>query len=298
MRIGSTIYVAERMIQGPRRPFVLSAPSGGHYVPGEGMAPHRFRPRFPSTRMRVPFFAAALLAACACAPAAAAQPDTLVRPGSGEVATAAIPERVDALHLYLGPGMRELAGRMRLRTTFATVQGVDAIIRTEATWVGDVMVLADSFAVDRRTLAPLYYHSSGSGETSVLLFSPGQVRSVFDDGPDTAVVEVPEPVFLSAAMDLVLAALPLAEGYTTRLAVFDPEEGVQTALVEVRGAEEVSLARGRRVPAWRVRVSRGGASGTYWMDRESHTLVQYVNPGRDVRLVRTGDSAPGRHDTR
>jgi hypothetical protein len=247
--------------------------------------------------MRIHPFAAVLLAACA--PAAAAQTEAAVlRPGSGEVAAGSIRERMDPMDLYLGPGARELAGRMTLRTSFATIGGVEAIVRTENTWVEDALVQTDSFVVDRRTLAPLYHYSAGPDEVTELEFSPGQVRALVDEGIEGPVTEIAEPVFLSAAMDLVLGALPLAEGYSTRVAVYDSEEGLTTAVVEVRGAEEVRVSRGVRVPAWRVRVSRGGATGTYWIDRESHALVQYVAPGGGVRLVRSAQSAPGRHDTR
>lgn len=59
--------------------------------------------------------------------------------------------------------------------------------------------------------------------------------------------------------------------------------------VRVEGAEDVALAGGGRVPAWRVLLDDDGRGGpaTYWMDRESRTLVQVERGQGTLRIVRS-----------
>ena len=238
--------------------------------------------------MRLHPFAAAML--LACAPAASAQ-NAVLRPGSAEVSAEAILDRVDEFEVYSGDDPSPV-GRMTLRTRLATVEGTRAIVRSEAIWMDDELVQVDSFSLDAGTLAPLAMRSS-SVETGVdLRFTPGHVRQVDDGdwGADTSDIVLPEPVFLGGSADLLLGALPLAEGYTANLAVYDADDGLDTIGIEVAGAEELALPNGRRVPAWRVLVTEGFLVSTYWMDRESHALVQFESADGSLRIVRSRGS--------
>jgi hypothetical protein len=240
--------------------------------------------------MRIHPFAAAVLLACACAPAAAAQ-NAVLRPGNAEVSAQAILDRVDEFDVHSEDDPSPV-GRMTLRTRLATVDGTRAIVRTEAIWMDDELVQVDSFSLDAGTLAPLAMRSF-SVETGVdLRFTPGRVRQVDDGdwGADTSHVALPEPVFLGGSADLLLGALPLAEGYTARLAVYDADDGLDTVAIEVEGAEELTLPNGRRVPSWRVLVTEGFLVSTYWMDRESHALVQFESADGSLRIVRSRGS--------
>lgn len=248
--------------------------------------------------MRLHPIATAVLLACACAPAAAAQ-DAVLRPGSAEISTEAIIERVEEFDVY-SEGTASPVGRMTLRTRLATVEGTRAIVRTETVWMGDEMVQVDSFALHGSTMAPLSMRSS-TVETGVdLRFTPGTVRQVDDGdwGADTSDVRLPDPVFLGGSTDLVLSALPLAAGYTARLAVYDADDGLDTIGVEVREAEEVVLPDGRRAAAWRVAVTEGYQTSTYWMDRESRTLVQFESADGSLRIVRSRASRSRARPTR
>jgi hypothetical protein len=222
----------------------------------------------------------------ACAPAAAAQ--TVLRPGSAEVSTQAIAARTDDFELYTSDVAVPI-GRMTLRTRLATVEGTPAIVRTETMWMDDEVVQVDSFTLNAGTLAPLAMHTSNDEVDTDLRFTPGSVRQVDGGewGADTSHVALPEPVFLGGTVDVLLAALPLAAGYTASLAVYDASDGVDTIAVEVEAADEVALPDGRRVPAWRVMVTEAFLVSTYWMDRESHTLVQFESPDGSVRIVRS-----------
>jgi hypothetical protein len=233
----------------------------------------------------LPLLAAVLLA---CAPVAAQ--DALLRPGSAAVAGDSVQERTETFDIHQRDAGRWLQiGQITLRTMRATVDGRDAVVRTEKTWIDDALVQADSFVLDRRTPAPVVVRTSGVESSRWLHFGAGgRLRTIEDGdwGADTAHVELAESVFLAGLTDLMLGALPLAEGYAADLGVYDPMGGAGTVRVAVEGREEMTLDSGARAAVWRVRVSDEASGGTYWMDRESHTLVQYQNGAGTMRIVR------------
>ena len=250
--------------------------------------------------MRIHPLAAAALLACACAPAAAAQ-DAVLRPGSAVVSTRTIGDRVEEFEVSAGDDEgRRTIGRMTLRTRIATVGVTAAVVRTETLWIDDELVQVDSFALHRLTLAPLESRSSYMATSVSLEFAPGTVRQVDHGGwgADTADVPLPDPVFLSASTDLLLAALPLGPGYRAELAVYDAEEGIGTLGIDVEAVDEVALPDGGSVSAWRVAVDENGSASTYWMDRESRTLVQFESEGGALRVVRSRGSRSRARPTR
>jgi hypothetical protein len=249
--------------------------------------------------MRMHSLAVTLLLACACAPAAGAQ-TVVLRPGSAGVLAENVGGGVQEFDLIEEDGNGEPAGRMIIRTRLVPVDGTPAIVRTETIWMDDELVQVDSFALDRRTLAPLALRST-SIETGVQLdFAPGTVRKVDDGdwGADTSDVALPEPVFLGGSTDLLLGSLPLARGYTAKLAVFDAQDGIDTISVEVEAMEDVALPEGGSVSAWRVAVTEGWLVSTYWMDRESRTLVQFESADGSFRIVRSRGSRSRARPTR
>lgn len=231
----------------------------------------------------------ALLAGLA-APALQAQVPH-VRPGSGiSPAPAARENRLD---VWLDGRTRgEPDGEFVMETRLADVDGRPAIVRRETLSFGGRVVQADSFALDRATLAPLLLRYEGMGGGSAIDFADRRASGWVEaeDGREKVDVRLEGPVFLAGSMDLVLGALPLAAGYTADLALFEPGEGPVTARVEVAGEEEVA-AGGRTMRAWRVDVRGSGAAGTYWMREDTRTLVQFVAADRSMRMVRRG--APG-----
>lgn len=236
--------------------------------------------------MRIHPLAAALLLACAALPAAAQE---VLRPGAAAVQTQAIAERQERYEVYAGENP-DPVGDFYLRTRLATVDGTDAVVRKEQMLIHGDLVQVDSFSLDRRTLAPLRMRTSDEGQTRWLHFAADSVHVVREGhwGMDTVHFALPEPVFLASSADLLLAALPLAEGFTAELAVFGVNEGMGTMEIEVEADETLSIFGGARVRTWRVRVSGTETAGTYWMDRESHALVQFENEDGDVRIVRSG----------
>ncbi|HYW12191.1 MAG TPA: hypothetical protein VE871_09540 [Longimicrobium sp.] len=232
-----------------------------------------------------------LLLACAAAPAVGAQAPVL-RPGSG-MQTDYIQPRADTFDLFLGG--RTLGtpdGTLMLDTRLATVGGPAAIVRLEMLRIGVGVAQVDSFVLVRATLAPLSSHAEGISVDRSLHFAGGRVRGWTRDGEgrdgkgrDSVDVALPDPVFLSSSMDLVLGALPLRAGYTAKLALYVDGEGVTTARVQVAEPEEVTVPGGQ-VRAWPVTVRGSGADGTYWMEDGARTLVQFVTADRGMRIVR------------
>lgn len=232
----------------------------------------------------------------ACAPAAAQ--DAVHHPATAGMAGERITARTETLEFASAADRGwETLGDMTLRTVLATVDGREAVVRTETTRIDGEVVQVDSFALDRRTLAAIVLRSDGVEASQSLHFGATEVLVVDDGdwGADSARYQVPGPVFLANSTDLLLAALPLAEGFTTRLAVYDPEVGLDTMAVRVEAAEELALPSGARAAVWRVWTSSNLTAGWYWMDRESRTLVQYQTGSGTTRLIR---AAPGRGRTR
>lgn len=92
---------------------------------------------------------------------------------------------------------------------------------------------------------------------------------------DTVVVFAEQPVFAGSLMDLVYRALPLAEGFRTRVPLLIPERGeVWWFHVQVTGADVVQTRNGP-VPAWRVEV--GGQDvqrEVFWIARDTRLLLR------------------------
>jgi hypothetical protein len=235
---------------------------------------------------------AALLLACSSAPALAAQ-GAVLRPGNAVLDPSRIAAGVDTLDMYVGDA-GEPDGSMIVETALARVGGRDAVVRRETLRVGSRVLNVDSMVLARESLHPVAVRSHGMFGRTSLDFAAGRVTGRLDGDDGDAPVDrvLAEPLFLAGSMDLVLAALPLAEGYAARLAVYDAEDGVTTARVTVQALEEVALAGGM-VRAWRVKVAGGGAEGTYWMEEGAQSLVQFVAADRSMRIVRRG-GATGR----
>ncbi|HEU4883681.1 MAG TPA: hypothetical protein VFT45_15580 [Longimicrobium sp.] len=83
-----------------------------------------------------------------------------------------------------------------------------------------------------------------------------------------------QPVYAGSMMDIVYRALPLADGYRTRVPFFMPERGqVYWFDVEVVGMEEVRI-RGTDTPAWRVHVTAEGVREVFWISPDTRELLK------------------------
>lgn len=230
--------------------------------------------------MRIRLLLRAVVLACACAAPLAAQ--GALRPGNAGLDAGRIAARQDTFEVFVA---NKPVGHVIVRTALERVDGRDAVVRTERMRVGQLWNV-DSMVLARPSLQPVLHRTSGFSDLE-LDFGDGRVTGARDDGPRRAPVDeaLDEPVFLAAAMDLVLGALPLWEGYAARLAMFDPEQGEVIVRVEV-GALDTLETPGGPVPAWRVRVRGTHFEGTYWMAEGTQTLVQFVAADQSVRIIR------------
>jgi hypothetical protein len=205
----------------------------------------------------------AALLACLAAPALGAQGSPL-RPGD-TLSGARVAAGTLEFDMYLDGRTEGFPdAEYVLETRLAEVAGRPAVVRRETIRIGGEVMQVDSFALDRATLAPI-------------------ARS---DG-----------AFLANSMDLLLGALPLADGYEAALAVREDGKGVVTARVRVTGREDVRTDRGP-VRAWRVSVRGASTEGTYWLRQDTRTLVQFVAADRSMRIVLLQGAAGERDATR
>jgi hypothetical protein len=216
----------------------------------------------------------------AAAPAAAQTPSDTLRPGSPALRTAHYTDREDAMEFIVdgvaGPVIVLLTTRLGER------DGVPVITRTERMMEGRTVFSTDSFVVVRATLAPVLLARYGSGR-SATEFRQGEV--LMGDGHRPVVTHpLSAPVFLGAAMDLLLGALPLEAGYTAALPVWEGTAAV-VARVRVAGVEPLAMPAGTR-SAWRIEVRESDHAGTYWLDQESRTLLRYDPEDGEYRLTR------------
>lgn len=233
---------------------------------------------------------AALLALLSAAPVVAQSTDTLAV-GSPAITAAHLAAGVDTFQLYVSiDGAFEQVGTAVHENHVSDEGGRPVLVRGEhIVLITGESLSADTFALARETLAPLWYRSTSSTERVAIEFSgagvSGSQRKGGQSKPVTAALG--QRAFLAAATDLLLGALPLRTGFAAVLPVYDVADGLAYATVEVTEVEEI----GRGVQAWRIEVQGGAAPGTYWLDRESRTLVRFESVDGQIRLERGGRAA-------
>lgn len=132
----------------------------------------------------------------------------------------------------------------------------------------------DSALAALPSLAPIAHRSHNAARTMALDFDGRRVRGIVD--PDSGATEVLDDTleaapFDSNVVDLVVAALPLAEGYRARLPFFVHEEG-GLVWYEVESVQAARLEDGRG--AWKVALDANGRALTYWIDRDSRAVLR------------------------
>ncbi|HEX8298626.1 MAG TPA: hypothetical protein VF594_05635, partial [Rubricoccaceae bacterium] len=103
-------------------------------------------------------------------------------------------------------------------------------------------------------------------------------------GTDPVSVPLDAPVFDSSWSAEIARSLPLAEGYTATVAVYDATHGVSTLTFTVTGQDDVAGA-----PAWTVESVSPNGPATYAIDVATRRLVSFrfsPQPGVVVEMVR------------
>jgi len=162
-----------------------------------------------------------------------------------------------------------------------------AVIRRKQVSVTSKRTVTDLALADRRTLAPIMSEESDDkGHFEHFDFVGDRVRiersAAAPGGARThSEVKLDMPVFdlLQGVYDLNLVALPLKEGYSAKIPVFDQVAGRAVwHPLRVTG-REVAEVGGRRLECWTVETEIAKFRVVFWLAKEPPYLVKLVNYG-------------------
>jgi len=170
-------------------------------------------------------------------------------------------------------------GRKVLDVTFEERDGTGVVGRTTT-------------RVDAGSLLPLRQRAQlGGGHVVSLLYTGGHVVGV-DSAPDRPAhlfnAPVPDTAYTSGAIDLLLRALPLADGFRTTVPLYFPAENVLQALpVRVEARERITTRAGHPSDCWLVAADfPGDITEHFWVDQTSHAIVRILAHESETSLVR------------
>jgi hypothetical protein len=246
----------------------------------------------PLARAALPLLLLLPTAAVAQSQAPFAAPADAVAPGASVLRPLPARDGVDTLTMVMVQKGVSIAVGMLVSESrpVAGPGGVPAVRRVETTTSRMVPSTVDTFVVALRTLAPVSQRTH-EDRVVALDFSGRAVRGTITEGERTGAVDLtlPAAVFYDNSMDLVLGALPLADGYAADLPVYDDETGtVAWRHVQVAGSERLP-GSGEMADAWRVETTRGALRSTYWIDKRTHLMLRWALPlpnGAELRIVR------------
>jgi hypothetical protein len=171
------------------------------------------------------------------------------------------------------------AGRDAFEVAFEQTDSSAILVQT-TTWV------------DAHSLQPLRQLALlEGGRVVTLAFSQGQLV-VTDSAPGrpprTSASPVPDSAYTSAAVDLVLRALPLSIGYHASVPVYFPADQRVFALdVRVEGADRITTRNGRTAECWVVAADfPGDVTERFWIDQRSHAMIRILAHEGATTLVR------------
>lgn len=222
---------------------------------------------------------------------AVAQRAVEIQPGSRELDVSRIVPRTDTMAVLQRVENQDVQlMTLVLSTARKIVDGVSVVVRVErALDSNGNPVLSDSFTVTAATLAPLGYgwrYETGPGGIRVDGLT---VRGANTTGYAPRVIDLrlSGPAFFRNQLDMVLAALPLAQGRAFGWRALLEEEGRESRIdARVAGADRVRTMSGGMCDAWRVEVRSGIGMSNYWVDRRSGELLQYKEGPMTYRIVR------------
>jgi hypothetical protein len=149
-----------------------------------------------------------------------------------------------------------------------------------------------STRVDATSLLPLRQRAEvGEGHVVTLLYTAGHVIGV-DSAPQRSPhyfsAPVPDTAFTSGAIDLLLRALPLADGFRASVPLYFPAENLVQALpVRVEGRERITTRGGHPTDCWLVSADfPGGITEHFWIDQASHGIIRILAHESEMSLVR------------
>jgi hypothetical protein len=154
------------------------------------------------------------------------------------------------------------------------------------------VVARTSTQVDATSLRPVRQRAElGQGHVVSLLYLPGRVVGI-DSAPGRPAehfsAPVPDSVYTSGAIDLLLRALPLADHFRTSVPLYFPAEKlVQSLPVRVMGQERITTRAGRPADCWLVAADfPGSITEHFWIDQASHAILRILAHDTETSLVR------------
>ncbi|HEX7118653.1 MAG TPA: hypothetical protein VF212_07700 [Longimicrobiales bacterium] len=154
-------------------------------------------------------------------------------------------------------------------------------------------VATDTVVVLRETLAPVRHRSHNPQRVMALDFAGAKITGTITPASGAVQpidVELDGPVFDSNPLDLVVRALPLAEGYAVSIPLYLHEAGGKFQVVaRVTGSEAVDLGDGATEDAWVVDVEAAGQSSRFWISKTSREMLRQGSspaPGVELEIVR------------
>lgn len=196
---------------------------------------------------------------------------TIIRPGDRVVNGDALPlGTATSRMLLVKDGVERQVGTFRRTISATSVHGEPALL-VVVTVDNQNGRLVDSTTVLRHSLAPVSLRSYNKQRTMSLDFASDRVTGSFvpTDSAATA-IDYPfaQPLFDSAIIDLVYAALPLREGYAARVPGYIYElGGLAWFDLDVTGKTTVA---GRE--AWQARMTMPRITITWLIDTRSREV--------------------------
>lgn len=146
--------------------------------------------------------------------------------------------------------------------------------------------------VDAVSLLPLGQRADlGDGHVVTLVYLGNRLVGV-DSAPGRAPRYFSAPVsdtaYASGSIDLLLRALPLADGFHTSLPLYFPSDGEEEQLpVRVAGHEHIITRAGHDADCWLVDADfPGGITEHFWIDERSHAILRILAHDDEATLVR------------
>ena len=218
----------------------------------------------------------ALIAAVLLAPSAL-QAQTL--PGGSELDDSKLAPATWQVTMTFRRGDMEMQAGTTKYELVALPGGRWGYITTTTTQLGTA---TDTSIARQKTLEPISHRSHAVPRTLSLDYAGTTVSGTYaptDSAPRPIERVTAVPTFDAAMLDIILAALPLAAGYTTRLPMYIEEQhGLVWFDIAVAGETTVGAAAG-----WDVRVSMPNYSVSFVIARDDHRFlagrVHYPNGG-------------------
>lgn len=208
-----------------------------------------------------------------------------VRAGPGPD-TVAYDRRITRDGQTTGAGSRTVVLRVIPR------RGTPALLEVVQRFPGGGGTIVDTAVAELETLRAVAHRSHQPTRTMRFAFratsATGVVTSDSALRPERVSQEIGGPVFDSNLLELVIAALPLAPGFTAELPFFIYERGGRVPMrVVVRELAPVDFPFLGSREAWVVSVAVPGAPATIWVDARTRAVLRarYDIAGRNISFT-------------